>query len=67
MRRTNERKGRIKKGIFTRELLLNKIWAIGIMLLGCISIYVLEGDITIFLMAYPLYISVFLSRENVIG
>lgn len=66
MRRTNERKGN-KKGIFTRELLANKICAIIMMILGCISVYALEGDITIFLMIYPLYISIFLSRENVIG
>ena len=67
MRRTTERKGNNRKGIFTRELLLNKIWAIMMMLIGCISVYALEGDITIFLLVYPLYISIFLSRENVIG
>lgn len=67
MKKMNKRKGNNKKGLFTRELLLNKIWAIIMMLIGCISVYALEGDITVFLMIYPLYISVFLSKENVIG
>ena len=67
MKKMNKRKGNNKKGLFTRELLANKVMAIMIMFLGCISVYAFEGDITIFLMAYPLYLSIFLSRENVIG
>lgn len=69
MRRIKRKEGlliKIMKGLFNRKLLKNKLCALSLFLIGYISIHLLEGDCTVFILMLMLGIPVFFSKENVI-
>lgn len=58
---------KIVKGIFNRKLLKNKVYSLAMILIGYISIHLLEGDCTVFILMLMLGIPVFFAKENVIN
>ena len=69
MRRNKRKEGlmkRIMKGLFNRKTLKNKIYSLALILVGYISIHLLDGDATAFIVSLMLGIPVFFSKENVI-
>ena len=70
MRRIKRKEGlmkRIMKGLFNRKLLKNKLYSLAMILIGYISIRLLDGDCTVFILMLMLGIPVFFSKENVIN
>ena len=61
------RKGSLLDRIMRRDLLKNKLWAITVILLGYLSISMLEGDATVFIMLLTIGIATFFADENCIG
>lgn len=70
MKRTNKRKEgllkRIMKGLFNRKLLKNKVYSIAMILLGYLTMHVLEGDCTVLIFMLMLGLPIFFAKENVI-
>lgn len=69
MRRIKRKEGllrRIMKGLFNRKLLKNKLYSLAMILIGYISVHLLDGDCTVFILMLMLGIPVFFSKENVI-
>ncbi len=54
------------KSISKRKLFKNKVYSILMMILGYLSINLLEGDGTVFIMSLILALPIFFARENVI-
>lgn len=61
--------GKILKGInflTRRDLRKNKIYSLLLMLIGYVSMLLLEGDCTVFILTLILGVPVFFSKRNVI-
>lgn len=70
MRKTSEKKEglleRIVKWLFNKDLLKNKVYSIGIMLIGLITIPMSEGDCTAFIFTLLIGLPVFFAKRNII-
>lgn len=58
---------RILKRIFNVKLLKNKVYSALLMLVGYLSMLLLEGDGTVFILTLMIGIPVFFAKENVIN
>lgn len=58
---------RIVKFLFNKKLLKNKLYSIGLMLVGYFTIGLLEGDCTAFIFTLMLGLPVFFAKRNVIN
>ena len=58
---------RILKRIFNVKLLKNKLYSSLLMLVGYLSMLLLEGDGTVFILTLMIGIPVFFAKENVIN
>lgn len=58
---------RILKRIFNVKLLKNKVYSALLMLVGYLSMLLLEGDGTVFILTLIIGIPVFFAKENVIN
>ena len=58
---------RILKRIFNVKLLKNKLYSSLLMLVGYLSMLLLEGDGTVFIFTLMIGIPVFFAKENVIN
>ncbi len=71
MRKTSKRKEglleRIVKWLFNKKLLKNKVYSIGIMLIGSITIPISEGDCTGFIFTLLIGLPLFFSNKKVIN
>lgn len=70
MKKMNKREGllvRIIRGIFKKELLKNKLYAIVLLTLGYISVGLLDGDITGFILLMFFALALFFAKENAIS
>lgn len=58
---------RIMRVIFNRKLLKNKIYSIGLMSIGYLTMHLMEGDGTVFIFTLMFGLPVFFANENVIN
>lgn len=58
---------RIVKWLFNKKLLKNKVYSLGLMLIGYFTIGLLDGDCTAFVFTLLFGLPVFFAKRNVIN